>query len=68
MKKTQVSSNIGVVSILSGFLSIFQNVKLIDFMEVFISLTYGEIFTMIMPFIVGIIAIFHNEETTSKKY
>lgn len=63
MKKTQVSTNVGILSILSGFLSVYQDVKIVDFMAVFANLTYGEVVTMAAPFLVGALAMFHNEES-----
>ena len=62
MKKPQVSTNIGTLAILSGFLAIYQDVKIVEFMEVFKGLTYGDAVTMVAPFVIGIIAYFHNED------
>lgn len=61
MKRTQVTTNLGVISLFGGFLAIFQDVKVVDFFTVFNNLTYGDIMTMIAPFIVGLWAILHDE-------
>lgn len=68
MQKPQVSSNIGVISIAHGFLRIFGETRFFDFMSVFTNLTYGQIFEMLLPFLIGIVALWHNEETSNKKY
>lgn len=62
MKKPQISTNLGTLSILSGFLVIYQDVKIMDFMEVFKGLTYGDLTTMIAPFVIGLVAWAHNED------
>jgi len=63
MNKPQISTNVGTLSILSGFLAIYQDVKIVEFMEVFKELTYGDVTTMVAPFVIGLIAWFHNEDS-----
>lgn len=62
MKRTQVSTNIGFISLIGGFLQIYQDVKVVDFFTVFQSLTYGEVVSMVAPFIAGVWAIIHDEK------
>ncbi len=62
MKKTQVSTNVGVLTILGGFLAIYQDVKIMDFLVVFQNLTYGEFISMFLPIFTGGWAILHNEK------
>ena len=62
LPKTQVSTGGGALSILSGFLAIYQDVPITDFMIVFKALTFGEVTTMVAPFIIGIVLLIHNED------
>ena len=61
MKKVQVSTSAGWLTILGGFLVIYQDVKLVDFMSVFLDLTFGQVIAMIIPFASGVLGIVHNE-------
>ena len=62
MHRPQVSTTAGSLALLGGFLSVYNDVKVIDFFIVFQSLTYGEVVAMALPFISGVIAILHNEK------
>ena len=62
MKKTQVSTNVGWLAMAGGFLAIYQDVKILDFLTVFTNLTYGDAIAMAAPFVSGLWAIFHNED------
>lgn len=66
MKKTQQSTNLGVLAMLGGFLAIYQDVRVMDFFEVFKNLTYGDAVAMIIPFVSGLWAIIHNEDNNSR--
>ena len=66
MKRTQVSTNIGWLVILGGFLDIYQNVKITDFFTVFQGLTFGQVMGMVTPFITGLWAILHNEKARNE--
>jgi len=66
MKRTQVSTNIGWLVILGGFLDIYQNVKITDFFTVFQGLTFGQIVGMLIPFLAGFGAILHNEKARNE--
>ena len=65
MRRPQVSTNGGVLSLFGGFLNIFNNVKVEDFMDVFQNLTFGDVFTMGLPIITGIWLILHKEHSKS---
>lgn len=67
MRRTQVSTKIGWLSMLGGFLAIYNDVKLTEFMTVFNSLTFGEVIAMLTPFIAGIWAIMHDEKSGAAK-
>ncbi len=58
----QTSTHIGIYSIFGGFLNVFEDTKLQQFQEVFSSLTFGELFSILIPFAIGIWAILHNED------
>ena len=62
MKKPQISTGAGILTILAGFLAVYQDVRLTEFMSVFVNLTFGQVVTMLLPFISGIVAIAHNED------
>ena len=61
MKRPQVSTNIGIYSIFGGFLNIFQDVKVEDFLDTFSGVTCGEAVSMLLPLVVGVYAILHKE-------
>lgn len=58
----QTSTHIGIYSIFGGFLNVFEDTKLQDFRQVFSSLTFGELFSILIPFAIGIWAILHDED------
>ena len=62
MKRTQVSTNIGWLSIVVGILSAYNDIKLVDFMDIFKTMTVGGLVTMLSPIAIGVWAILHNEK------
>lgn len=63
--KHQTTTHIGFYSIFGGFLNAFENTKLEDFSKVINDMTFGEVFSILIPFLVGLWAIFHNEDKQS---
>jgi len=61
MRKTQVSTNVGASAIIVAFLDIFGRATPSTILSVFSGLTIGEIATMVMPLLIGLWSIFHNE-------
>lgn len=62
MKRTQVSTNAGAVTIFASLLNIFQNVKVENIPGVVENLTCGEIASMILPILAGAWAMWHDEK------
>jgi MFS-type transporter involved in bile tolerance (Atg22 family) len=60
--KYQTTTHAGVYSIFGGFLNTFNDVKVSDFVDTFNELTFGAIFVMLVPFIVGIVLMYYNED------
>jgi len=58
----QTTTNIGIYSIFGVFLNVFEDTRLQQFQEVFSKLTFGELFSILIPFAIGIWAILHNED------
>ena len=58
----QTTTHIGIYSIFGGFLNVFEDTRLQQFQEVFSKLTFGELFSILIPFAIGIWAILHNED------
>ena len=56
----QTTTHIGIYSMLGGFLNIFQDVKLHEFMETFKGLTFGQLISILIPFAIGVWAIMHK--------
>jgi len=62
MKKAQQSTNIGILTILGGFLNAYYDVQIGDFLGTLDGLTFGAAYNILAPFVLGIWAIYHNEE------
>jgi len=58
----QTSTHIGLYSIFGGFLNVFKDTKLKDFTDILSGLTFEEIFAILIPFVIGIWSIKHNED------
>ena len=66
MKRPQVSTTGGIFTLLAGFLAVYQDVKIMDFFEVFRGLTWGQVVTMVMPLASGLWMVLHNEKGGGK--
>jgi len=62
MNRPQISTTGGVLTVLAGFLAIYQDIKITDFFTVFQALTFGELVTMALPFVSGMWMFFHDEK------
>jgi len=60
--KHQTTTHMGMYSIFGGFLNAFENTKLENFGSALNDLTFGELFSIIIPFAIGLWAILHNED------
>ncbi len=66
-KQLQTTTHIGIYTLFSGFLNVFQDVKLNEFWWTFKGLTYGELLAMVLPLLIGLWAIFYNEKPKPPK-
>lgn len=62
MKKPQVTTALGTAGIFTQFLTVFNNVKAVDFLDYVQGMTCGEIYTIVMPIILFAWAIYHDED------
>jgi hypothetical protein len=60
--KAETSTHIGIYSIMGGFLNIFQDVRVEEFLPVLKDLTFGQLFAMLVPFVIGLWSILHREK------
>jgi hypothetical protein len=58
----QTTTHIGLYSMFGGFLNIFKDIKTEDFIHTFSGLTFGEIFSMAIPFAIGLWAMLHDDQ------
>ena len=62
MKKPQVTTNIGTAGLFTHFLTIFNDVKDVDFIPYLKAITIGEIYLALVPFLLFGWAIYHDED------
>ena len=67
MKRTQVSTNAGWASMAAGFLNVFGNIQVINFLDTVKAMTFAQLLGALGPFAVGIWMIWHDEKKKEKE-
>lgn len=62
MKKPQVTTTLGTAGIFTQFLTVFNNVRAVEFFNYLETMTCGDIYTIVAPIALYIWAICHNED------
>lgn len=62
MKKPQVTTTLGTAGMFTQFLSVFNDVKAVNFFEYVAGMTIGEIYLVVAPIALFLWAILHDED------